>query len=191
MLHKIFFFCFFISLIPKANSQVITCNEIGGIYKNYESYTNESFDDSVCLDNKENKIITKFYNLIIKEGNHKRKYKNSIVGVYKDCKDLYRLFDENSFFGDFFYVKLVDNSGLVIYTKEEASYAKVSGAELNYFYSLDLKSPIKKLNLKNLRADFSNANFNTELLSLNNLSARDNNGNFKINILYVKYYKHL
>ena len=36
---------------------VPVCNGIAGIFKNYDSYNNARFDDSVCLDSKGNKNI--------------------------------------------------------------------------------------------------------------------------------------
>ncbi len=181
-------FWFFICSTLKIHSQVLSCSEIGGVYKSYESFTKHNLDDSICLDIKKNKIITKFYKLIVKEGDHRRSYKNMNLWGYREGNDLYRFFDDHSFFGDFFYIKVLDYNGLILYSKEEADNTKISGAKVNFFYSLDLKSPIKKLNIKNLTNDFSNTQFIEEISNLNELYAKNNNGIFKINILYLKYY---
>jgi hypothetical protein len=89
---------------------------------------------------------------VIRRGNEEKIGFGKISGYYLDGAK-YRAFGKTKATATHGYYKVLDESGLTIYSRN-VSLPK-SGRHTWYYYSLDLQSPIQHLTLKNLEKDFA------------------------------------
>lgn len=153
------------------------------LFKDYQDYLAASPLDTISLE-EGNKLSIGYNTLVIKQGNQKRKYNHGSLWGYQNENDLYRFYDQGTAFGLYGYYKVIDQDGLVLYSKKESGGYRMSSTYVNYYYSKDLTSPIKKLSIKNLKMDFLNLAFIAEIKGLENLE-KDSG---EINKIYRKYY---
>lgn len=192
MLWRLFFLVLLSPFIAvsQVNATTENCVEKIKLYTTYQDFRSSTTTDSVCLSVKNNKFSVFYNKLTLKDGGKKRKYAHGSLWAYQRGDDVYRYFDEATTFGTYGYHKILDQSGLIIYSKKESCGYRMSSTCTYYFYSKDLQSPLKKLNLKNLKKDFPNASFIAEAEKLEELTERDEkSGNFKINNVYLLTFK--
>ncbi|OJV55613.1 Uncharacterised protein [Sphingobacterium thalpophilum] len=166
------------------------CIESIKLYTSFKNYENNQANDSICLSGKSKKFSIFYNKLVLKDGQNKRKYAHGSLWGYQKGNDLFRYFDKTTTFGTYGYHKIIDTAGLIIYSKKESGGYRMSSTYKLYFYSKDLNSPLKKLTIKNLEADFPNPEFIAELKKLKKLSVTQADSNLKINDIYNKFYKH-
>ncbi|MCT4317804.1 hypothetical protein CMT34_17435 [Elizabethkingia anophelis] len=189
MTFKIFFIVLLSPLLGLSQSKGANCLEAATIYQSYRDYLNGRPVDSTCLSNKGNNISIFYNKLTLKDGKLKRKYKHGSLWGYKKGNDVFRYYDKASTFGTYGYHKIIDQNGLVIYSKKESGGYRMSSTYTVHFYSKDLDSPLKKLTIKNLKTDFPDPSFIAELEKLKSLTEKDDNAGFEINNIYRKYYR--
>jgi len=118
------------------------------------------------------------------------KFKAGSVYGYYECGQVFRYSPErHELYAPEDFYKIEEAGNLIIYTSEF-----VGGNE--YFYSLDLTSPIHRLKMKNLEEDFKNdPEFLRAVKCLNrqeepgDIVERDAEGHFIINKIYQKIVK--
>ncbi len=112
------------------------------------------------------------------------KFKPGTVYGYYDNGKIYRYAPDDDQYVPEDYYKIVDDKGLIIYTSEFNG-----GSE--HYYSVDLGSPIRRLNYKNLKEDFkTRPEFVSSIKRLNDrevpgdMAKLDDQGNFIVNKIY-------
>lgn len=147
-----------------------------------ESFKKNFYSDSICLDNKKNKIrLRSFYNVFVILNRHKTKYKAGSIYGFFDGSNKYRYAADRGVLKFNGYFKLLDDNGLIIYSYHN------SGHTTFYFYSKDTDSAIKSLTAKNIEFDFQNIDFITEVKNLKDITKKVDD-TFLINNIYNKYY---
>jgi outer membrane pore protein E len=167
--------------------------EWAGVYKTYEDYLARRFYDSIPINVAKNKIyVGSFDRVVLKTNERKTSYKlGSIYGFY-DGKNLRRYRETKSQWEDFGYFTVRETNGLVLYSQVQSGYKGTQQTE--FYYSIDLNSPIKSLTVKNFFADFQNSAFTEEVKKkvdrLTNMSQEKWSVTLKeINEIYRKYFK--
>src|SRR5690606_8414245 len=165
------------------------CIKKGGIYLTSKDFANNTFTDSVCLDNEKNKIVLRGpgNTVVIISENEKRKYDEGKIYGFSDGEKKHRYYYDGAF-SSFGYYSIADTNGLIIYHKRGTSMTPDAFSSYYYFYSIGYDIPMKSLTLKNLKKDFDNKKFIKEVETLKDLAEKMENS-FKINLLYKKYYK--
>ena len=167
-----------------------SCDKYGKLFKDYQSYINGKAVDSLCLDNKLNRLeVTPLTISIESEKNRSKKYKSdgSIWGVSRG-DEFFRFVEKSSFFDYGKFIKVIYKSdGFVLYSICEMD---TYGLNLNieYFYSLGINNTVKKLKVKNIEEDFPNPIFLVEAKKLYNLYDQDMNGKYLLAKLYEENY---
>lgn len=141
------------------------CSKKGKIFNSLTSMNQNIAFDSVCLDNKKNKIYrNSSYTIILKENSNKRKYKKESVFAFFDGLNTYRFYQSEEKNNPIGYFKIENLDGLIIYSQIQYTSTKYSSwTSIKFFYSLTLESPIKSLNNKNISSDFNNIGFQNEV----------------------------
>lgn len=167
-----------------ANSQS-NCFQKGMLYTSFENYLAKKANDSVCLDSHDNKLFLNSQNLVIKESESTRKYKNDgRIWGFTRGNEFFRYLDQEKVFGFCWFARVISISdGFVLYSSTELD---TYGIELNieYFYSLGINSPAHSLKLKNLENDFQSTEFLTQIKNMYSLYDQDSSGNYLICTLY-------
>lgn len=128
--------------------------------------------------------------LVYREGEPK-KYK--FGDVYGYCQDgsRYRVGYKRKWFSDYGFYKVLDDSGLVIYTKPSRHHR--SNGYTWYYYSQSLTSEIKRLTEDNIEKDFSEypefIKAISELIKNNEENKMSNEGKLLINTNYAALIK--
>ncbi len=162
----------------------VDCKKMGGVFKKYDSYLQNRYSDSVCLDNKRNSIYQGWSDkLIIKSEGKKSTFKPGEIYAYFDGEHTYRYFDTTVGINPKGYFNIEDTSGLVIYSQKHYYFRQIS---TNYYYSKGLDDPIKLLDIENLRSDFNNTDFINWVNQLKSLNFK-NGSVFLVNELYKRY----
>ena len=177
-------------IFAQGHVKEIDCVNNIKLYKSYEDYSKGKVLDSACLSKQGNELEKYWGRIVLKKEKEKKKYSHGSLWGYQKGNDLFRYFDKTTTFGTYGYHKIIDTAGLIIYSKKESGGYRMSSTYKLYFYSKDLNSPLKKLTIKNLEADFPNPEFIAELKKLKKLSVTQADSNLKINDIYNKFYKH-
>ena len=178
----------FLTPLIAVSQNEIECIKKGGIYLTSKDFANNTFTDSVCLDNEKNKIALRSGNMIVIISNgEKRKYSEGDIYGYYDGEKKRRYY-YNGAFSSFGYYSVKDTNGLIIYHKRGTSMTPDAFSSDYYFYSIGYDNPMKSLTLKNLKKDFNNKEFIKEVKALKDLGEKIED-DFKINVLYKKYFK--
>lgn len=190
MLSKVLFVLLLNPLVLLSQTKAAeNCIESIKLYTTYKNYENNQTNDSICLSGKSKKFSIFYNKLVLKDGQNKRKYAHGSLWGYQKGNDLFRYFDKNATFGTYGYHKVIDTEGLIIYSKKESGGYRMSSTYNVYFYSNDLNSPLKKLTVKNLEADYPNPDFINGLKNLKSLPDKGINSNTMINDIYNRFYK--
>lgn len=91
--------------------------------------------------------------LLIRHGREQRYKFGTLAGYYKDGYR-YRAFGKKNIFSAPGYYKVLDDAGLIIYSKRSGN-RKTRGKTF-YYYSTGWDAPVRKLTRQNLEEDFSN-----------------------------------
>jgi hypothetical protein len=91
--------------------------------------------------------------LFIRRGVEQRYKFGTISGYYKDGYR-YRAFGNQRALSTSGYYKVLDDAGLIIYSKRSSNHK--TGGKTFYYYSTGWDAPVRKLTRKNLKEDFSN-----------------------------------
>ena len=112
------------------------------------------------------------------------KFKKGIAYGFYDCGKVFRYSPGSGLYAPEDFYRIEENRNIVIY-----SSAFVGGSE--YYYSSSLATPIRRLNLRNIKQGFAAyPKFISAVKKLNkrtlhgDQAKRDNNGNFIINNIY-------
>ncbi|MFN3755571.1 MAG: hypothetical protein ACK4RM_01320 [Flavobacterium sp.] len=134
------------------------CSKIGGVFYSIESYNARKYDDSLCLDNPKNKIYAGSFNrLVLKSADkNKKKYKYGEIFAYQTGNNIFIFQKQEKALDDYGFFPIMDTTGLIIYSRKESRYR---GTTLRFYYSVEIGSKIKRLNLKNIKLDFDNDEF--------------------------------
>jgi len=185
---KIFFILVFVLVEYPVFAQIDSC--YAGVYLTKDDLINDHLSYKVNLSENGNKL--KFppiadWKLEVKIVTPSQTHKfpaGSIYGYYQ-CGRIYRYSRGGSLYSIEDFYRIEEVGSLVIYTS-----VFNSGSE--YFYSKDLNSPIRRLNLWNLKEDFPNQhNFihKAEKLKRNGvhggLAMQNSQGKFIINDIYI------
>jgi len=123
--------------------------------------------------------------LLIRQGREQRYRFGTLSGYYKDGYR-YRAFGKKSIFSTSGYYKVLDDAGLIIYSKRSGNHK--TGGKTFYYYSTGWDTPVRKLTRKNLEEDFSNdpdfVNAATSTLQ-GQVFLTEKNGRTLINDLYL------
>jgi hypothetical protein len=104
-------------------------------------------DPKNCLHEQLDKVI------LVRDGKKSKLNYGVFSGFYKDGFRYRAHGSKKKFFSSYGYYKILDESGLIIYSKRSATH-KTAGRTW-YYYSLSIDSPIKRLTPGNLREDFA------------------------------------
>jgi len=123
-----------------------------GIFVTDQDLANNKVSDQIQTDDL-NTVVVNLDNkvLLIRRGFEQAYKFGTLSGYYKDGYR-YRAFGKKSWRGTYGYFKVLDDSGLVIYSKR--SHNHKTGGKTFYYYSKALDAPVRKLTAKNLRKDF-------------------------------------
>ncbi len=164
-----------------------------GVYKTYEDYLAKRFYDSIPLNVAKNKIyVGSFDRVVVKTDERKTSYKLGSLYGFFDGKNLRRFRVTNSQWEAYGYFIVRETSGLILYSQVQSGYKGTQ--QTNFYYSLELNSPIRSLTAKQLSSEFSNADFIDEVKKkvdrLINMSQEKWSVTLKeINEIYRKYFK--
>ena len=170
--------------ISLTKGQPVECKKTGGIFKTHDSYIQNQYSDSVCLDNKKNTIKQVNSNKVVMKSNGNKLIINAgeIYGFFNG-ENAFRYFKIKGSHSPKGYFKVEDTSGLIIYSQTHHHFRDIS---TKYYYSKGLNDSIRFLNINNLESDFKNADFIKWVKELRSLIDKDRNA-FIINELYKKY----
>ncbi|HEY5749111.1 MAG TPA: hypothetical protein VIU12_23745 [Chryseolinea sp.] len=90
--------------------------------------------------------------LLIRKGVEQHYKFGTLSGYYKDGYR-YRAFGKKSIFSTSGYYKVLDDAGLIIYSKRSGNHK--TGGKTFYYYSTGWDAPVRKLTRRNLKEDFS------------------------------------
>lgn len=169
------------------------CTNVAGVYLTSEDFKTSTLNkDSICTDNKDNKLKIGWIGSIdghiggkitLVEGDVKKKYNYDSIFGFLYNGDKYRL--QKRVLGSSDAFKIIDTSGLIIYSQEDP------GSPFSfYFYSTEINTDIKSLRFKNLKKDFPDKrNFLTQVRECGwkMLVKKSENGNLIINEHWNKY----
>jgi hypothetical protein len=188
-MYKIILFSILLIPLIGISQDETKCSKQGGVYLTAKDFANNTFTDSICLDNEKNKIVLRGpgNTIVIISENEKRKYDEGKIYGFSDGEKKYRYYYDGAF-SSFGYYSIADTNGLIIYYKRSYDPAIVPIPSDVYFYSIGYDSPMKSLTLKNLKKDFDNKEFIKEVEALKDLGEKIED-DFKINDLYKKYFK--
>jgi hypothetical protein len=91
--------------------------------------------------------------MLLRNGNKSKFKYGSISGYYMNGFRFRAYGKKEKFFEDFGYYKVLDYSGLIVYSKKSSNYK--NGGHIWHYYSKKLDSPIKIISEKNLKSDFA------------------------------------
>lgn len=188
-MYKIILFSILLIPLIGISQDETKCSKQGGVYLTAKDFANNTFTDSICLDNEKNKIVLRGpgNTIVIISENEKRKYDEGKIYGFSDGEKKYRYYYDGAF-SSFGYYSIADTNGLIIYHSRGTSLTPKSFGSDYYYYSIGYDSPMKSLTLKNLKKDFDNKEFIKEVEALKNLGEKMED-DFKINVLYKKYFK--
>jgi hypothetical protein len=170
-----------------AFSQIGEEKKESGIYLTEKDY----IDNAVSLlaeNDANNSLVEQLGTVVVVRNGRKSKYAfGTIYGYYRNGIK-YRSFGSKSkLFGTYGYYKVIDDSGLVIYSKPSSS--RRSNGYLFYYYSISPVSAIKSISKKNIQNDFNDKPRFVELIS-KALDRREYvqrvNGRLLINEIYLE-----
>jgi hypothetical protein len=90
--------------------------------------------------------------LLTRQGVEQRYKFGTLSGYYKDGYR-YRAFGKKGIFPTSGYYKVLDDAGLIIYSKRSVNHK--TGGKTFYYYSTGWEAPVRKLTRQNLKEDFS------------------------------------
>jgi len=190
MLKQLFFLALLYPQFILAQSKQANCIKYIELYQTYQDLVDNKPKDLLCLSDPKNKYSTFYNKLVLKDGKQKRKYNNGSLWGYKEGSITYRYFDENKTLGTYGYHKVISQiKGFVVYMIKESGGYRMSSTNYYYYYSKDLKTPLKRLNIKNIEIDYPYPEFIREVRNLERLSDTDASSNLMINEIYKKFFK--
>jgi hypothetical protein len=143
---------FLIFIGSAAFGQTFEGRKESGIYLTEKDYVNNVITFLATTDDR-NTLAEKLSTVVVVRDGLKQIYRfGTIYGYYKDGFK-YRAFGSTTkLFGSYGYYKVVDDSGLIIYSKPSSS--RRSNGYLFYYYSNTASSQIKVISKKNVVTDF-------------------------------------
>lgn len=123
--------------------------------------------------------------LLIRDGLEQRYKFGTLSGYYKDGYR-YRAFGKKSIFSASGYYKVLDDAGLIIYSKRSGNHK--TGGKTFYYYSTGWDAPVRKLTRQNLEGDFSNDSVFVDAATTTlqgQVFLTEKNGRMLINDLYL------
>lgn len=184
---NIFLTIVFIILMQEFGYTQTTDSCFAGVYLDLTDFIQNKVTNKINVNKKGNDIKIKMTNIVkIITSDKVIKYKvGSIYGYYL-CGNKYRYSSKSEIKAPEDFYKVEEIKGLIIYTS-----VFWGGAE--YFYSLNISSPIHRLNMNNLQKDFSeNSEFISEIKKaklFDGLSTKNDKSEFVINLIYDKILK--
>ncbi|MFT4062865.1 MAG: hypothetical protein QM642_10975 [Edaphocola sp.] len=158
------------------------------LYADYDGFRANNYVDSFGIGST-NRVREAYWWLTVTKGGQKQRYKNGTLWGYANGDTLHRYYDEHTTLGAYGYYRVIDTSGLVVYTKEERGGYRMSGTAVSYYYSKGLNAPLRRLRLNNLQADFPNQSFAQQIAGLKNLGEKDKDGRLKVNVIYQSVFR--
>lgn len=170
-------------------NEIESCKDSVKTFRTYENYTQNKFEDSLCLSVKKNKFFVNNQKLVLKENGKKTKYLAGSLWGYSKGNALFRYYEEDVFFANYGYFEVINQDGFIMYAREEIISNLVIYSRF-YYYSTNLTSPLKTLSLKNLQIDFPNESFIREVEESKILEDYEKKPEDvkAINVMYKKYY---
>jgi len=124
-----------------------------GIFITSQDLATDNISEQVKTDDLNTVVVNLDNNvLLIRHGLEQRYKFGTLSGYYKDGYR-YRAFGEKSIFSASGYYKVLDDAGLIIYSKRSGNHK--TGGKTFYYYSTGWEAPVRKLTRQNLRKDFS------------------------------------
>jgi heavy metal efflux system protein len=171
-----------------AGTTNLSAQNIAGVYKSREDFVANKLSYQVDLSIKENSFNEdRASSIKIKQGKVKTKIQYSGLYGYFLNGEKYRAVKKEDVSRHFGYAKLVDQSGLFLYSKRQQVYKTT---HTDFFYSKALDGEIKELTIENLEMDFGeHPDFVKKVKELyeanrKSLHATDSDGSFLVNRIF-------
>lgn len=146
--------------IQTAICQNQTCSSYTGVYKSFESFKKSSLDDSICTENNNHTFRASSFDRIVLISDEKRVYKAGDIWGYAHNYETFRYLPQKKMMDDYGYVRVDNTSGVWFYTQlSNVSTQYSSWSSLLIYYSKSGDSDIKKLNIENLKEDYTDKEF--------------------------------
>lgn len=159
---------------------------VNGIFVTPQDLATTNVLEANKTDNLNNVVVNLDKNVLLIRSGFERKYKfGTLSGYYKDGYR-YRAYGKQSIFATFGYYKVLDDAGLIVYSKRSSN--NKSGGKTFYYYSTSLDAPLRKLTKANLKKDFAQDTAFVEAASDaldNQLFLSERNGRTLLNDLYL------
>jgi len=153
---RIAYFLFLLSFSPVAGS---VCQHTegekltNGIFITPQDLATSHVSEQTTTDDLNTVVVNLDNNvLLIRRGVEQRYKFGTLSGYYKNGYR-YRAFGKKSIFSTSGYYKVLDDAGLIIYSKRSGNHK--TGGKVFYYYSTGWDAPVRKLTRKNLKEDFS------------------------------------
>ena len=131
-----------------ADGEVLT----NGIFMTLQDLATNNVSEQIKTDDLNTVVNLDDNVLLIRHGLEQRYKFGTLSGYYKDGYR-YRAFGKKSIFSASGYYKVLDDTGLIIYSKRSGSNHKTGGKTF-YYYSTGWDAPVRKLTKQNLKEDF-------------------------------------
>ena len=157
----VFFSLMFINAFGKGQANQLTIGEnikpddvpVNGIYKDNADWLSNTVTNAI-KSNLLNHIFVDLDNnlVLVRKGDKQKIDFGNVAGYYQDGVR-YRAYGSKGFFSLHGYYKVVDDTGLIIYTRRSKNHK--TGGRTWYYYSVAPDSPIQKIKPSNLKKDFA------------------------------------
>jgi hypothetical protein len=125
-----------------------------GIFTTVQDLATNNVSEQTKTDDLNTVVVNLDDNVLLIRRGFEQRYKfGTLSGYYKDGYR-YRAFGEKGIFSTSGYYKVLDDAGLIIYSKRSSNHK--TGGKTFYYYSMGWNAPVRKLTGKNLKEDFSN-----------------------------------
>lgn len=186
-------FTLLLLLASVANTEAQNPEVRAGVYNTLEDYSANRLSNEIDLSDKKNSF-TEGRNLVlvIKQGKSKTKINFGEVFGYYNQGDKYRALSKTENKRHYGYLKVLDESGLVLYSKSKLVY---KSPHVDYYFSKTPTGLIHNLTLENLKKEYAEfPDFLKMVTKLqrdnqNELHKQDEQGNYRINIIYSETIK--
>ena len=124
-----------------------------GIFVTPQDLATNNVSEQIKTDDLNTVVVNLDNNVMVIRRGFEQKYKfGTLSGYYKDGYR-YRAFGKKSVFAKSGYYKVLDDTGLIIYSKRSGNHK--TGGKTFYYYSTGWEAPVRKLTKQNLKEDFS------------------------------------
>jgi hypothetical protein len=140
-------------IVSRAVAQKSPPAMASGIYLTAQDFRENKLSSHAVTDSRNSLHQHSDNVILVRDGKKSKLSFGKLSGFYKDGFRYRAHGSRKRLFSTYGYYKIIDESGLIIYSKYSAPHK--SGGRMWYYYSVSIDSPIKSLTPANLQKDFA------------------------------------